>query len=361
MLYSGNKKKVPYSWLDPNSNSDPWKEKPFDESFEKGKSAEGLDVEQNKKTDKSLEVEEKEINQETIANSKEIEKKSEAIKGLKKKQNKTRTDLKSGLEGLASRCYLSASLLENGNSFNGVTTQEREQFYKDFEVEEKEISDKGDLTESDNNRLEELNQKRIELILEQTFADTLNLNGILAKILAKINSLSESDQQNSNQIDFQELSGELSNFLNEFNQVTETHKFYRDDNKKFLSFKRVLCDEYDMSMNLNKNVDRRTNYDQFLDQEVKNVEEKIQILEENFNKNPEEKKNQSEKQRESDSAENLSRSVRDSFVGKNNDDDKDKSKTKNNDDEFDAFMKNGVADEIDTMGKKIEKEGEKFF
>lgn len=340
--------------LPPNQQLDPWGDQGFEKenSFEQTSKAENLKPAQNEQSQ----------SREIVQNSEKISKQTEIIKELKQKQEKIQTNLKTSLENFTNRFHLSGSLLDKNSSFNGINTQERERTFEEFNDEEQLILEKETLTENDNKKLIELNQKRMGLILEQVFADTLNLNEILTKVLGYIGSLNESEKQNFSQMDFEMLSGELSNFLGEFNQVAEIPDFYRGDNRDDVDFKRVLCDEYDKSMNLNKDVDRRTNYDQFLELEVQKVSEKLSLLAEKVRVNPE--KN-SDSQNQGDSAEKLSNSVKDFMRGESGEKSEDggvkQKQVKEEKREFDDFMSGDDSVLIDEVDQDIKEQGKNFF
>lgn len=336
---------------------DPWGERPLDNGFE-------AETQQNSVSGK---IQEKQT-QEIVQNTQELEKQTEIIKELSEKQENTSNKLKANLENFTNKFSLSDSLLDENRTFNGVDTRERKKTFKKFDEEEQEIRDKGFLDKNDNDRLKELNQKRMGLILEQAFSDTLNLNKILNKILEKLNNLSDQEKQNLGKADFQDLSNEFSGFLNEFNQTEEEPIFYQDEKREDISFKRLLCDEYDKSMGLNKDVDRRTNYDQFLEYEVQKVGEKLQKIGEKVKNNPD--KN-SEKEVGSGSSQELSEGIKKSFTGES----KKGSAEKPIDQDFENFIKNGEVDGekvvsraqngsgegVDTIQEEIERKGKNFF
>lgn len=334
---------------------DPWGERPLDNGFE------------TEKQQQNPVIQEKQ-NQEIIQNSQELEKQTETIKQLSEKQENTRNKLKANLENFTNKFSLSDSLLDENSTFNGVDSRERKKTFKKFDEEEQEIRDKGFLDKNDNDRLKELNQRRMGLILEQTFFDTLNLNKILNKILEKLNNLSDQERKNLGKANFQDLSNDFSGFFNEFNQIGEEPIFYQDDGREDISFKRLLCDEYDKSMGLNKDVDRRTNYDQFLEYEVQKVGEKLQKIGEKVKNNPE--KN-SEKEIGSGSSQELSEGIKKSFTGESTNE----SKKGSIDQDFENFIENGEVDGervlsrdkngsgegVDTIQEEINEKGKNFF
>ena len=295
-----------------------------------------------------------------------IKQKDEVLK-IKSQQDDFREKAKKDLTDLARKFGFSDSLLDDGKAFNNSNTHERSNEWKELDNEESEIYKKEVVTDNENRKVEKINQKRMGLVLEQIFTDTLNLNDMLAKFASQIKQLSQTEKEQFKPEIFNHLKDEFQQFFINYETIMrEVSPISYDDKENSITdesnnFKKKLCDQYEKSMGLNKDIDSETNYDAFLNQEVNKVGLKLDILAQEFR--------QSEN-KEIGNKENIDKNINGVFVGPKNKEAENSqneiSKSKNND--FNEFLETGKVDGINIGNetlieepKQSEETGHHFF